>query len=205
MANGTGANSSANVTTGKGVAGGYIFSAPYVQATAESLVSASSLTDLSSAFVCLGHITADGIVDTESKSTSTENDMNGDPIITTSSDRTENVRFTLAERSEAALKEVYGHGNVSVSSGFGTILHNNADRDHRIYVAELIKKDGNRLRQIIPDGQVTEIGDLTANSTNILAREITIACNTFTWTEGSGTSEVTKTASFVEKEQFPTS
>lgn len=205
MANGTGTNSAANVTTGKGVAGGYIFSAPYVQATAEGLVSASSLADLSAAFVCLGHITSDGIVTSESKSTSTENDMNGDPILTTASDRTETVRFTLAERSEAALKEQYGHSNVSVASGFGTILHNNADRDHRIYVAELIKKDGNRLRQIIPDGQVTEIGDLTANSSSIFAREITIACNMFTWTEGTGTSAVTKSATIVEKEQFPTS
>ncbi len=200
----TGANSAANVTTGKGVTGGYIFSAPFSQSVVEGLLTASDkFATLGNTFVCLGHITSDGIVISESKSTSTENDMNGDPILTSASERTETARFTLAERSEAALKEQYGHSNVSVASNVATIEHNNADRDHRIYVAELVKKDGNRLRQIIPDGQVTEVGDLTENSSTILAREITIAANVFTWTTGSGDSAVTHSDTLVEFEQMP--
>jgi hypothetical protein len=70
-------------------------------------------------------------------------------------------------------------------------------------VAELVKKDGNRLRQIIPDGQVTEIGDLTENSSTILAREITIAANVFTWTTGTGDSAVTHSDTLIEFEQMP--
>lgn len=200
----TGANSAANVTTGKGVTGGYIFSAPFLAATVDALLADKAFATLPAAFVCLGHITSDGIVISESKSTDTTNDMNGDPIMVTAADRTENARFTLAERSEAALKEQYGHDNVNVSGGVAVIEHNNKDKAHRVYVAELVKKDGKRLRQIIPDGQVSEVGDLTENSSTILAREITIACNTYTWTEGSGDSAVTHSDTMVEIEQLAT-
>ena len=197
------ANNAKNVSTGKGVAGGYFFSAPRTSAVLATLAGLSDFsTALSDDFVNLGHISSDGIVIGESVTTNTDNDMNGDPINTSRSDRSETVRVTLVERRADALKEQYGQSNVTVSSNTATTLHNNDDRDHRVYVAELVKKDGLRWRVIVPDGQITEIGDLTINSSTLLGREATINCNTYTWEEGSGTSAVSKSATVIEYEQL---
>lgn len=203
------ANSAKAVSTGKGVAGGYLFSAPRTSAVLATLAGLNNFeTALSSDFVNLGHVSSDGIVNGESVSTNTDTDMNGDPINTSRSDRTETVKVTLVERREASLKETYGQSNVSVTAGTGTAPdvatthHNNEERDHRVYVAELVKKDGLRWRVIIPDGQVTEVGDLTINSATLLGRELTINCNTYTYTTGSGTSEVTHADTIIEYEQL---
>ena len=203
------ANSAKNVSTGKGVAGGYFFSAPRTTAVLATLAGLSNFaTPLSADFVNLGHISSDGIVIGESVTTNTDNDMNGDPINTSRSEREETVRVTLVERRADALKEQYGQANVSVVAGTSdapdtaTTVHNNDERDHRVYVAELVKKDGLRWRVIIPDGQITEIGDLTINSATLLGREATINCNAYTWTEGSGNDAVTKVGTIIEYEQL---
>lgn len=202
-------NSAQNVSTGKGVAGGYFFSAPRTEAVLATLAGLSDFsTNLSDSFVNLGHISSDGIVVSESATTNTDTDMNGDPINTSRSEREETVRVTLVERRADALKEQYGQNNVTVVDGtsdapdLATTLHTNDDRDHRVYVAELVKKDGLRWRVIIPDGQITEIGDLTINSATLLGREATISCNVYTWTEGEGSSAVTKSATVMEYEQI---
>jgi hypothetical protein len=203
------ANSAKNVSTGKGVAGGYFFSAPRTEAVLASLTGlADFATPLNEAFVNLGHISSDGIVIGESVTTNTDNDMNGDPINTSRSEREETVHVTLVERRAEALKEQYGQSNVTVVSGtssapdVATTIHNNDERDHRVYVAELVKKDGMRWRVIIPDGQITEIGDLTINSATLLGREATINCNAYTWTEGEGSSAVTKVGTIIDFEQL---
>lgn len=202
------ANNAKTVSTGKGVAGGYFFSAPRTTAVLESLTGLSDFTtSLNDAFVNLGYISSDGIVIGESVTTNTDNDMNGDPVNTSRSDRTETVRVTLIERRADALKEQYGQSNVSVAAGtsgapdVATVHHNNDERDHRVYVAELVKKDGLRWRVIIPDGQINEIGDLTINSSTLLGREATINCNAYTYTVGTGSSAVTHTDTVIDYEQ----
>jgi hypothetical protein len=35
------------------------------------------------------------------------------------------------------------------------------------------------------------VADLTISSTNLVGREVTVTCNTYTWTEGSGSSAKT--------------
>ena len=185
-------NNAQNVSTGKGVAGGYFFSAPR---TAEVLATLPGLSDLSTplhqSFANIGYIASDGIVESESVDTSTATDMNGEPIDTSRSNRTETERIKLVEVKRDALAEQYGHSNVTDEAGLITAHHNNAEHDHRVYVAELVLKDGRRWRKVIPDGQVTEVADLTINSSEIVGREVTISCNTYTWVEGTGDDAVT--------------
>ena len=42
-----------------------------------------------------------------------------------------------------------------------------------------------------PSIEVTEVADLTINSSEIVGREVTISCNTYTWVEGTGDDAVT--------------
>lgn len=181
-------NSTDNVSTGKGVAGGYLFSAPKpgtTEALDTLITGLLAMGELSDSFSNLGFVANDGLTESESKSTSTETDMNGDPIYTTSSDRNETWKVRLVEmKREAALKEIYGDGNVS---GTTTLVaqHNGDDHPEHVYVLELVLKDGSRARKVMPLGQVTEIGDMVINSTTLLGREITISGNMYTNAAGT--------------------
>ena len=50
----------------------------------------------------------------------------------------------------------------------------------RIYVADLLLRNGRRWRSILPQGQVTEIGELTVASSELVGRETTITANAWT-------------------------
>lgn len=165
-------NSTKNVSTGRGVAGGYFFSAPL---TAE--LPTDIATALPEAYVNLGFISSDGWNIAEDVNTDTQSDVNGETIDTSRGDRTETMKATLVEVKKDALAEEYGHSNVTDENGLITVKHNNKERDHRRYVAELVLKNGRRWRSIIGDGQVTEVAELNINSSDLVGREITITCN----------------------------
>ena len=168
----TGSNTVANVSTTKGVSGGYFFSAPS---------SVTPPTDISTAlptsFVNLGFISEDGV--TESIETDSESmvDMNGDTVYTASSSRTETITLTLIEVKESALKEIYGQSMVTTANDLITVKHGAHDDPARVYVLELVLRDGRRWRQVVPAGQVTEVGEMTLASGEMAGREITITCN----------------------------
>lgn len=168
----TGTNAVANVSTTKGVSGGYFFSAP-----STATVPTDIDTALPSDFVNLGFISEDGV--TESIETDAENmvDMNGDTVYTASSSRTETITATLIEVKESALKEIYGQSMVTATNDLITVKHGAHDDPSRIYVLELVLRDGRRWRQVVPAGQVTEVGELALASGELAGREITITCN----------------------------
>lgn len=164
-------NNTANVSVGKGVAGGYFFSAP-----ATATLPTNYSTALSNDYVNLGYLTSDGLVIAESTETSDFNDLNGDVIETSRSSREETMQVTFAERKAASEKELYGQSHVTDANGMMTIDHTNAERDERIYVFEAVYKNGRRGRIVAPKGKVTELGDLTLASGDLAARQCTIKC-----------------------------
>ncbi len=168
----TGANTVANVSTTKGVAGGYFYSAP-----STATVPTDITTALPADFVNLGFISEDGV--TESIETDSESmvDMIGDTVYTASSSRTETITATLIEVKEAALKEIYGHDMVTATTDLITVRHGSHTASERIYVLELVLRDGRRWRQVVPAGQVTEVGEMSLASGELAGREITITCN----------------------------
>ena len=169
----TGNNNVAAVSTTKGVAGGYAFSA----ASSATLPTDFS-TALTADFTCLGFVSEDGISETIDTESTTLNDLNGDPIYTATSRRTETVTLKLVEVNAPALKETYGQDMVTVAeSGDLTVKHGDHSNANRIYVFELVLRDGRKWRQVVPAGQVTSVGDLSLAAGEIAGREITITCN----------------------------
>lgn len=169
----TGSNTVANVSTTKGVAGGYFFSAPSTATVPTDYTSA-----LGSDFVNLGFISEDGVAETIETDTTDFADMNGDVVFTATSKRTETIKATLLEVKEAALKEIYGQSMVTTATGGDmTVKHGSHDNPNRIYVLELVLRDGRKWRQVIPAGQVTEVGDLSLAAGELAGREVTITAN----------------------------
>ena len=156
-------NNTDNVSSAKGVKGGYIFSAP---------VGTKLPTDIKTAlapdFLVLGFISEDGYVESE------ESDMNGDLMDSPKTSRVESGQFTLAEIKADTLKVQYGESNVIDENGIITVKHNSDSDCVRSYVLELLLKNGRRWRKVIPKGQSSELDDLTIAVSELCARALTM-------------------------------
>jgi hypothetical protein len=175
-------NDTANVTVARGVAGGYLLSAPTPTDVSGLIAELSDLSaPLPRGFDNLGYVSADGVTEAESVTTEPVLDVDGQQVDVTRTERAETVRFRLVEMRAAALAEAHGHANVTSGRTLLVAHHNNAQREHRTYVADLVLKDGRRWRKVVPDGQVTEVAELALASTQLVGRELTVACNSRRW------------------------
>ena len=109
------ANNSNNVSAGKGVKGGYIFSAPVGTTLPDKVIKNKS--ELDKAFKCLGFISEDGYVESVSEDSNDTVDMNGDLMDSSNSNRVESAQLTFAEIKAETLKRQYGDGNVTDEDG----------------------------------------------------------------------------------------
>lgn len=162
-------NNQENVSSAKGVKGGYIFSAPVGTALPTDIK-----TTLNTAFKCLGFISEDGYVETVDEDSDDIVDMNGDVMDSTNSNRVESAQFTLAEIKSETLKRMYGAANVTDANGVITVKHNSDSHDIFSYVLELVLKNGRRWRKVVPRGKSSELDDLTIASSELCQRALTI-------------------------------
>lgn len=162
-------NNAANVSAGKGVKGGYIYSAP-VGTTLPTDIE----TELDPAFKCLGFISEDGYVESISEDLNDTVDMNGDLMDSSNSNRVESAQFTLAEIKAETLKRQYGENNVTDENGIITVKHNSDSHPVFAYVLELVLKNNRRWRKVVPKGQSSELDDLTIASSELCQRALTM-------------------------------
>ena len=162
-------NNQANVSSAKGVKGGYIFSAPEGTALPTDIK-----TQLDPAFKCLGFISEDGYVEAVNEDADDITDMNGDVMDSTNSNRVESAQLTLAEIKAETLKRQYGENNVTDENGIITVKHNADSHDVFAYVLELVLKNGRRWRKVVPKGKSSELDDLTIASSELCQRALTM-------------------------------
>ena len=162
-------NNQGNVSSAKGVKGGYIFSAPE-----GTTLPTDIKTQLDPAFKCLGFISEDGYVETIDEDADDINDMNGDVMDSTNSNRVESAQLTLAEIKAETLKRQYGSDNVTDEGGIITVKHNADSHDVFAYVLELVLKNGRRWRKVVPKGKSSELDDLTIASSELCQRALTM-------------------------------
>ena len=162
-------NNQANVSSAKGVKGGYIFSAPE-----GTTLPTDIKTQLDPAFKCLGFISEDGYVETVDEDADDINDMNGDVMDSTNSKRVESAQLTFAEIKAATLKRQYGDANVTDENGLITVKHNADSHDVFAYVLDLVLKNNRRWRKVVPKGKSSELDDLTIASSELCQRALTM-------------------------------
>lgn len=162
-------NNQANVSSAKGVKGGYIFSAPVGTPLPTDIK-----TKLDPAFKCLGFISEDGYVETVDEDSDDITDMNGDVMDSTNSKRVESAQLTFAEIKAATLKRQYGDNNVTDENGLITVKHNADSHDVFSYVLDLVLKNNRRWRKVVPEGKSSELDDLTIASSELCQRALTM-------------------------------
>ena len=166
------ANNPANVSAGKGVKGGYIFSAPVGTTLPVKVVKNKS--ELDEAFECLGFISEDGYVESVSEDSNDIVDMNGDLMDSSNSNRVESAQLTLAEIKASTLKRQYGEDNVTDEAGLITVKHNSDSHPTFSYVLLLLLKNGRAWTKVVPCGQSSELDDLTISSSELCQRALTM-------------------------------
>ena len=170
-------NTVANVVTGKPLSTGGILIAP----TGTSLPTTPS-TAPDAAFIGAGYIGEDGVTESNGRTVEKVKAWGGDVVKILQTEHTLTYAFTFIESlNQQVLESVYGEDNVDVTPGSptaGTISAvelNSSTLPHKSYVLEV--KDGDaKVRIVIPDGQISEVGDTTYSDTSVIAYPVTVEC-----------------------------
>ena len=190
------ANNKANVSTTRGVVGGYFYSAPL--GTTDVPTAANFKTWVpGSSWENQGFVPEEGFTESASADGGDNlRDINQDVVDTTDSSVTETLSIGFMEVAKNPLSTQYGHENVSDSNGAIVVDHNwRKASETRMFVLLLILKGGRRWVKYIPAGKVTNREDITGNKTTIATRKVTITY--ITDDNGSGCKD------FIESNETP--
>lgn len=165
-------NNAQNVTAGKPKVGGAIYRAPLGTTCPTSATEA-----LDAAFVNVGYISEDGLVNSNSATSENIKAWGGDIVLTTLTEKPDTFQFTLLEAmNPEVLKAVYGDANVTVDgSGDITVHANSSQQPDCAWVVDMALKDNTLKRIVIPDAGVSSVGDITYADGSAVGYQTTIS------------------------------
>ena len=168
-------SNSQNIVAGKPLATGGVRIGP-LGATPPT----DATTALDAAFKATGYVGEDGLTEATERSTEKVKAWGGDTVKVLQTDYSVTYSFTFLETLNAdVLKTVYGDDNVTSTAADATkgALHvvklNSETLPHKSFVFDM--KDGDaRIRIHVPDGQVTETGEVTYNDGEVVGYQVTV-------------------------------
>lgn len=167
------ANTATNTSVGKPKTTGGVYMAPLGTA-----LPTDATTALNQAFVSLGYIAEGGVTNSNSPESEDYKAWGGDTVLSYQTGKNDTFAFGLIESlNPDVLKAVYNSGNVTGTltgtSGI-TVKANAQDMEEHVFVIEMIMRGGAFRRIVIPDGKITEIGDIVYSDTEIVSYPVTI-------------------------------
>ena len=164
------ATTASNVTVGKPKVGGAVFWAPL-----GSTLPTSASASLDAAFVDLGYVSEDGVVNNNSPESDTVKAWGGDTVLTLQTDRPDTFALTLIEAMNAdVLKTIYGSSNVTEAGGALTVKATADNMPSGSWVIDMVLKGNRAKRIVIPDGTISELGDISYKDDEAVGYQITI-------------------------------
>lgn len=150
-------NDAQNVSFGKPKATGSVHVAP-----AGTTLPTNATSDLDPAFLNLGYVSEDGLVNNVETDTEEVFAWGGDKVLSGQTTFSETFMVNLIETNPNALKVYYGEDNVEVSGDDITIHQNSAQLPNVVVVFELVLT-GNRVKRIVvPNAQIVDrSGEIT--------------------------------------------
>lgn len=160
-----------NVTAAKPKIGGAVYSAPL-----GTTLPTDATTNLNNAFKSLGYISEDGLTNENSIDSDNIKAWGGDIVNVVQTEKTDSFSYTLIESLNIeVLKEVFGKDNVTGDLTTGiTIKVNSRELDSHCLVIDMILKDDVLKRIVIPNGRVSEIGEIIYSDSETVGFETTV-------------------------------
>jgi len=159
------------VSVGKPKVGGAIHWAPI-----GSTLPASATASLDAAFVELGYVSEDGLTNNNSPESDTVKAWGGDTVLNLQTDRPDTFALTLLESLNTdVLKTIYGSSNVTVDgSGNITVKATAGEMPSGAWVFDMILKGGRAKRIVVPNGTISELGEIVYKDDEAVGYNVTI-------------------------------
>lgn len=164
-------NDATNVTTGKPKVGGAVHFAPL-----GTTLPTDATTALDPAFVDLGYVSEDGLTNNNSPESDTVKAWGGDTVLNLQTDRPDTFALTLIEAmNQNVLKAIYGESNVTVDNDGNVSVQATAeDMSSGAWVFDMILKGGRAKRIVVPNGTISELGEINYKDDEAVGYNITI-------------------------------
>lgn len=177
-----------NVAAGKPKIGGAVS----VAATSATLPT-DATTALGTGFANLGYISEDGMTRAITRESDNIKAWGGDTVLAIQSEFGETFQFRLIESLNLDVKKVvFGDTNVTgaLSTGITTTVNSKELAEHA-WVIDMVTR-GAVTRIVIPNGKVTEIGEITYSDSDVIGYDVTVTA--FPDATGNTSYEYTVTA-----------
>lgn len=172
------ANVSTNVSTGKPGTSGAIYRATR---TNNLVVPTTASATLSADYKCMGYISEDGLKNNMKVESDKIKAWGGDVVLAFQKGKEDTFKFQLLEvLNEEVLKAVFGTGNVTVTAATSSTPKSiavNVDSDEQVeavWVIDMIMRDNNPKRIVIPYGKITELGEISYKDDEAVGYDITL-------------------------------
>ena len=160
-----------NVTAAKPKVGGAVYRAPL-----GSTLPTDASTALDAAFKALGYLTEDGVINSNSPESDTVNAWGGDTVLSLQKSKSDSFKFNLMETLNLeVLKSIYGDDNVTGTLAAGIVVNANSDEQAEyVWVFEMVMRSGVLKRIVVPQGKISEIGDITYSDGDAVGYDTTV-------------------------------
>ena len=167
------ANVVTNVTAGKPKVAGAVYTADTT-----TTMPTDATTALDAGFTLLGYCSDDGLTNSNSPESTDIKAWGGDTVLSIQESKDDKFTVTLLEVLNVdVLEAVYGSANVTGTLATGiTVKANSTELAGAEWVFELALRDGAVKRIAIPNGKISEIGDISYTDSDAVGYEITITC-----------------------------
>lgn len=138
-----------------------------------STVPTDATSTLDAALRGAGYVGEDGVTQTIDTETTDIKAWGGDTVRTIQTSHSVTYTFRFLQTNDVVLKEVYGEQNVTSTSTGIAVLINSAELPRRAWVFDM--RDGaDRIRIVIPEGQITSRSDVTYVHSDAVSYEVTV-------------------------------
>lgn len=167
------ANTAGYVSAGKPALAGAVY-----RAVSGTTAPTDATSTLATTFKCLGYCSEDGLTNSNSPSSTNIKAWGGDTVLTIQEEKEDTFQCTLIEvLNIEVLKAVYGSTNVTGTltgtSGL-TVKANATEPEEGVWAIDMVMNSNTVKRIVIPNGKISEIGDITYSDSDAVGYEVTI-------------------------------